>query len=754
MRSCILRVLLFIALLSCKVQGKTQLLFANITETGKNAKVRATCVSDDYNDAITWITLTPAEFIKPVTGNESSLYIEFIWRNYGWDEEVAFNATFGPVMDYTWEIFPIVMTKSALLTQNYKFEKLADINIRNHFEINFSFLGKSSAQIYLCSNHLIKRGECIIFIVGGWNGEGSVIRRCKEGASPINSENRLKGCENVVNKIDHKPLFSIDAWSQISIRYVNQQLEIIINDERLLSYQAENENEFNNFTKLFIHSNTESALWKYHEYSYYEARKPFFNFINSNWFFMDSSHLCISFFAKFTEDITLQLYDVSHELIKTEYYKSDPNTQWNYKTFDSDVYEDAEYYLRISFNPNDKIAIRNNVNHLDCNGNKTNNFHFSSLEYNFDSANNIKCSSLRHKTTQFKISLPYQSTDVFTSDNQNQCNICSEFYNTTECPYRITCNEELCYCSPGHTGKYCEENCGRGKYGCNCASECANCNSNFCNPVNGECYFGCNDLKYIGPFCNETNLLVLTGIASTHTDCITNCTITIYDKGVKYDGAREPKYYYTRLFQPNGTVTEGELTPIKVNVINFTNLTKESNYNYQIVLCSSDTRSECYINDLTTFEFETTCEELHKDQIQIHSIHKSTTINVTSYNSNTNCLLDEYYILILDEANNTVQYSKQFELSNTISSLKVFTNYTLQLTRNKTIIHDIVFTTDESVLKTVRNLTANSSSPTKLTVVWTAPIPVLGIITNYVVTWMLLDKRDCVIDTKKFKYPL
>ncbi|XP_065168454.1 uncharacterized protein [Atheta coriaria] len=139
------------------IRGKTNLLFANVTGTGENAKVQATCVSDDYNDAIAWITAPFTELIEPISANETLRYINFNWGKYGWNEEVAYNATFGPVMDYTWEMLPIIITRSAQLTQNYKFEKLEEIKIRNHFELNFSFLGKSSAQIYLCSHPMIKR---------------------------------------------------------------------------------------------------------------------------------------------------------------------------------------------------------------------------------------------------------------------------------------------------------------------------------------------------------------------------------------------------------------------------------------------------------------------------------------------------------------------------------------------------------------------------------------------------------------------
>lgn len=67
--------LLFIALLSCKVQGKTQLLFANIIRTGESAKIQATCVNNDYNDAAAWITPLPTKLIKPISGIDSHKYI-------------------------------------------------------------------------------------------------------------------------------------------------------------------------------------------------------------------------------------------------------------------------------------------------------------------------------------------------------------------------------------------------------------------------------------------------------------------------------------------------------------------------------------------------------------------------------------------------------------------------------------------------------------------------------------------------------
>ncbi|XP_065172625.1 phosphatidylinositol phosphatase PTPRQ-like, partial [Atheta coriaria] len=43
----------------------------------------------------------------------------------------------------------------------------------------------------------------------------------------------------------------------------------------------------------------------------------------------------------------------------------------------------------------------------------------------------------------------------------------------------------------------------------------------------------------------------------------------------------------------------------------------------------------------------------------------------------------------------------------------------------------------------VKNSQVNASSHNTLSVVWEEPNPVLGIITNYIVTWRFLDKRDC-----------
>ncbi|XP_065168452.1 uncharacterized protein [Atheta coriaria] len=107
-------------------------------------------------------------------------------------------------------------------------------------------------------------------------------------------------------------------------------------------------------------------------------------------------------------------------------------------------------------------------------------------------------------------------------------------------------------------------------------------------------------------------------------------------------------------------------------------------------------------------------------------------------------------MLIRDEASNAIQYSKHLQLINTVLSLNIFTDYTVQLTKNNKIIHNIIFTTDESVPNKVRNITIISSSSSDLSVIWEAPTPVLGIITNYHVTWMFLAKRSCENENQNF----
>lgn len=49
------------------------------------------------------------------------------------------------------------------------------------------------------------------------------------------------------------------------------------------------------------------------------------------------------------------------------------------------------------------------------------------------------------------------------------------------------------------------EECGYGRYGENCSSECGNCaNSTFCNKDNGTCSAGCQD-HWEGDLCDGKN---------------------------------------------------------------------------------------------------------------------------------------------------------------------------------------------------------------------------------------------------------
>ncbi|XP_065158771.1 uncharacterized protein [Atheta coriaria] len=723
--------------LSSIVGCKTNFLYANITGSGENVTVKATCVCDDYNDAIAWITPPQTEFLELLSANKTLRYVNFDWANKIWFVQPAYRGLFGPVLDYTWENMPIFLTRATTPGEQYEYKEIRDIQILNQLELNFSFLGKSNAHIYLCSGVLNNANSCLVFILGSGNGNRSHIKLCKYNAT--------KTCENLIEEIIHDHFFSENNWSQITIRYLNQQLQVIVNNKRLISLNSMNWNytiEFQKYTKVSIHSNTENALWKYHEYSYYEDRRIHLAERSSTslMFHVKSTYLCISFFANFQKEITIQLYDHSERLIETEKYSCKHSTQWNYKTFNTPVHENHEYFIVLQSSYGDIIAIRDMVIHDDCNTMDRFNHHISSLSFSLASIKNIKCSSLRHRSKHLTI---------HPADNKSHCKICSaKYHNTIQNSHRIICNEQLCYCSNGYIGNYCEKQCEDGRYGCNCVCKCGECVEGLCNPVNGECNLGCKN-NYIEPYCIERNLPVITGIASIQSDCVTNCTIRIYDKELKYDGAQEPQYYYTRLIHPNNTVTERQITPVKVNVINFTNLIKDTKYNYQIVLCVGEKKSTCFKQELTIFQFETTCDELHNYQIIIKNIEKETNIYVENYQPVRNCFIQNYQMLILDEAGNTVQSATHLEVNNTESSLKIFTNYTLRLIRNNKITNNIMFTTDESKPLGVNDVKITSALASAFKIVWKEPLPVQGIITQYLVEWKFCGENDCLIENEE-----
>ncbi|XP_065167698.1 uncharacterized protein [Atheta coriaria] len=548
-------------------------------------------------------------------------------------------------------------------------------------------------------------------------------------------------------QINHPQLFSEDHWSQISIRYYNQQLLVIIDDVSLISYNVSNQNEFNNYIRLFIQSYTENAVWKYHEYLYHEARRIKHQQIDSDWFQVHCNQICISLFANFEKETTLQLFDESRNLINTYDYQRDSNSQWNYKTFDSSVVANNSYILRITSTRNydNMIAIRNVFLHEDCKI-KQKQFHASILSYN-GLPDDIKCTSLREKNTKLIIRYPIKNETIYLAENKKHNDFCSKFYNSAICAHRMTCNENFCYCSMGYTGKYCHEDCNWGTYGFNCESKCGECRLVHCSENTGKCPGGCKD-NYIEPFCKQSDLPVLNDIASIQTDCIFNCIIIIYDNELNYDGRHQPKYYYTRLFHSNTRVTEGEITPIEQNVIHFNNLIKSAKYSYQIVLCVNAKKEKCFDKDIKTFVFATQCRELESDQINIESVNKSTTVKITSFNSETECDFSQYHWLISKVADNTIVRSGALQRLIELKFLNAFTNYTLQLTRNNTITQIISFTTDESIPNGVVNTRINSTASNTLHITWEEPFPVLGIITHYLVEWKFIEKRGCSIDKK------
>lgn len=63
----------------------------------------------------------------------------------------------------------------------------------NEFELNFSFLGKSNANIYLCSfeEYIQKINSCFIFELGHENGKKSILKNCVNGMY----------CENILQEV-------------------------------------------------------------------------------------------------------------------------------------------------------------------------------------------------------------------------------------------------------------------------------------------------------------------------------------------------------------------------------------------------------------------------------------------------------------------------------------------------------------------------------------------------------------------------
>lgn len=347
-------------------------------------------------------------------------------------------------------MFPTIETHGYPITKEYDLKQLVEIKILNQFELNFSFLGKSDAYIYLCTNTDDGERNCFVGGFGISNGTESSLLLCQGHVAHLISANVLsENCQSITDKITHEAIFSENQWSQISIKYLNQYLEVIIDNTSLLSYNAPDINDFNKYTKIFIHSGTENASWKYHEYSYYEMRSPKMKYVDSSWFNVSSNQLCISLLANYKHHITMKLFNStdSKMIINEVNYQSDKNTKWNYKTFNTFALETGKYLLRIEYNPDDIVAIREVIFHEndECNDNTLNDFHYSSLDYKTNRWDNINitCSSLLYPHIQL------------TFENVNEvCGVelCTEFYNSSVCPHMITCSEDTCFynCSVSH----------------------------------------------------------------------------------------------------------------------------------------------------------------------------------------------------------------------------------------------------------------------------------------------------------------
>lgn len=136
-------------------------------------------------------------------------------------------------------------------------------------------------------------------------------------------------------------------------------------------------------------------------------------------------------------------------------YLGDNSIQWNYKIFNSVVPKKSEYFIILTINSDEIVAIRDMVIHGDCNTTEQKYYHSSSVSYDITQIKTLKCSVLGQRKEHLKI-LPINNQDVCQMNYEKQ-NTCTTFYNSTECPHQLICHEKICFCSLGYIGKYCEK---------------------------------------------------------------------------------------------------------------------------------------------------------------------------------------------------------------------------------------------------------------------------------------------------------
>jgi hypothetical protein len=178
------------------------------------------------------------------------------------------NRNYQRILDRRWETIPIQKTVTE------KNGPLQFINAENKFEQNFqislSIRISREAHIFLCDGDKVEESNCYWFLLMGFRGNKTELRKCAQGTIPVRSNIAVpKSCETPIQTIMHNNsesrYLTNKEWRHFELSKKDNILSFkrLNNKDAIIQY--DDSEEVYNITRMMIHSkDTINGLWKIH----------------------------------------------------------------------------------------------------------------------------------------------------------------------------------------------------------------------------------------------------------------------------------------------------------------------------------------------------------------------------------------------------------------------------------------------------------------------------------------------------------
>ncbi|KAK9883921.1 hypothetical protein WA026_004861 [Henosepilachna vigintioctopunctata] len=678
-----------------------------------------------------------------------------------------------PIFDMRWEDLPVAelyhIRKSD--TNRLSFTPISKVKHSENFNVTLS-VRSTQVHFLLCDKKDVTSANCYWFIIQGWKGNKSVLRKCSKQIPDVVNEYPKNPCKHpVVTKThpdDYQRFLNFYKWTHLTLEKQGPTLYLrnIENGVSDTIIEYTDGEDVINVEYLLGHTKDSIAYYKLHKHQYLRTSQPSENIIAFNVPVMEVKNRKICFSVLLTTCrncwTTFSAFFVPEQTIE---FIDHLNVRPSYGIWTEHKFE-IENVNHLFFN----IGIGNRLQQDGSDINLSSAFwaldnfrqcHDKEYRVSMKQVKNLKKCFLIYPAKEAEWQNPelsYMPEKKCRSwqqlgDSCIPCNLLKEDNKLGTCENLRACeftsNGSKCFCSPGSTGPECKRVCEPGTYGYGCSQQCGNCFSgNECRIQDGVCA-SCT-YQFQGSKCQIPKYdIILKYPPSILKSSPSTCTIQLVN--YEYLGKLDFNYYLVQRQKvvSSSNVASGanawtDCGPIRTSEdtdpVVVEGLKSSTEYRIRILIASQENKLKKLGNAKVPFSIcNTTCSVWEDSDIKLTPRNASVEVSIKL--SEEKCSASYYNWTIQDKYGKNVLADIMSDYEFTIGPLGIYKSYTIVFNGLNSIVKE--FRTSESVPSEVHGVFQEKSNINSVEVSWSGPRYPNGIIDHYRIEYKKIRGLHC-----------